>query len=88
MGSVAGGFATLWEPARRREEMTPFVMSRFLPAFYIFLRKRSKFIRNTKITCFKEILFALSLSVIAYARLHENELLKPSIRTVCNYILE
>ena len=77
MGSFAGGFAVLWESSKRREEMTPFVISRFLPALYIFFRKRSSLIRNTNIPCFKELLFALAMSVVAYTRLHENDILKP-----------
>jgi hypothetical protein len=81
-----GAAATLWEPGKRRDEMTMFLIPRFLTAFTIFLQRRLPWIPKS-VPLLKTVLFMMAVSSIAYAEHNEPTVMKPIVKTFCAKVL-
>jgi hypothetical protein len=64
--------------------MALFLIPRFLPTFWNFLKRRG--FQNIHVPYLKTILFMIAMSGIAYAEQNDRTLLKPVVETFCKLL--
>ena len=81
-----GTLATLAEPGHRRDEMCLFMIPRTMTAFWKWVENRT--VNTPHIPNFKVYLFVITMAAIAYAHEHEQDTMKPIVKTFGKYALE
>ena len=85
-GAVLGTLATFSEPGHRREEMCLFMMPRTMTAFWKYVTNRM--VNPPDVPGFKVFLFVITMAAIAYAHEHEQDTMKPIVKTFSKYALQ